>query len=257
VQRDRQPDADGLLGQLEDVRHEAARGNGDAARAEAQSPVGVDDGERLDERVVVGQRFAHAHDDDVIERRHLGLGARRERILAVAHVQELGDDLAGGEVAFESGQSARAEHAAHRAADLRGDADGLAGVIDAHALLRCADDHRFDEGAVAQFEEELVGDVLRLFVEQERGGHEVEGLVEPEAQRLRQVAHFVPGAGALFVHPLEDLLRAKGRLAARGQPLGERGEGFAGERRLGWDKLHAPAIAGRFRGASARASQSR
>jgi hypothetical protein len=163
----------------------------------------------------------------------------RAGVLLVADLEQLGDDLAGGEVALEAGEAARAERAAHGAADLGGDADGLARVVEADALLRRADDDRLDERAVAQFEQELVGDVLRLLVEHERGGHEVEGVGEPGAEGFAEVGHLVPRAGALLVDPVENLLRAKRRLAALLQAGGERVEGLAGERWLGGDELHA------------------
>src|SRR6185369_2070848 len=102
--------------------------------------------------------------------------ARRAGVLEMADVEKLRDDLAGREVALEAGEPAGAEDAAHRAADLRGDADGLARMVEAHALLRHADDDGLDEGVVAEAEEELVGHVGGLLVEDERGGEKVEGV---------------------------------------------------------------------------------
>ncbi len=181
-----------FVGELQNFGHESAGGNGDAACAEAEAPTGVDDDQRADQRVVIGQRFAHAHDNDVVERSQLGARARRARILAVADLQELGDDLAGVQVAFEAGEPARAKHAGHGAADLGGDTDGFARMVEAYAFLWRADDDGFNERAVAQLKEQFVGDVVRLLVEDERGGHQVEGLVKPGAQRFRKVGHVVP-----------------------------------------------------------------
>jgi hypothetical protein len=82
-------------------------------------------------------------------------------------LEELGDDLAGAEVALEPGESPGAEHAAHGAADLGGDADGLARIFGPDALLRDADDDGLDEGPVAELKQELVGDVLGLLGQDE------------------------------------------------------------------------------------------
>lgn len=239
VEGDGEPEAEGLVGELQDFGDEAAGGNGDAAGAEAEAPVGVENSEGADQRVVVGERFAHAHDDDVVEGGEFGASARGEGIFAVADLEELRDDFAGGEIAFEAEQAAGAETAGHGAADLGGDADGFARVIDADAFLRGANDDGFDEGLVAEFEQEFVGDVGGLFIEDELGREEVERLVEPGAERFREIGHLVPGADAFLVEPLEDLLRAERGLAARAEFFRERVEGFAGERRFGGREFHS------------------
>ena len=70
------------------------------------------------------------------------------------------------------GQPARAEHAAHGAADLGRDADGLAGVVEADAVLGGPDDDRLDQRSVPPLEEQLVRHIGRLAVEDELGGNQ-------------------------------------------------------------------------------------
>ena len=179
VERDRQPEAQRLVGKPDYLGDQAARGDRDAARAEPEAPVCIHDGEGPDERVVVRERLTHPHDDDVVERGQLRARARRPRVLGIAHLEELGDDLPGAQVPLEPFKAACAEHAPHRASHLRGDADRLARVVDADAILGRADDDRLDERAVLQLEEELVRHVGRVPVEDKRRGHERECRVKP------------------------------------------------------------------------------
>ncbi len=72
------------------------------------------------ELVVVEERFAHAHEDEV-DAVFAGLDG-----VAVEHGGDLAGDLAGGEVALDAELCGEAELAVHCAADLRGDADGRA-----------------------------------------------------------------------------------------------------------------------------------
>ncbi len=75
--------------------------------------------------VVVGERFAHAHEHDVAD-------ALRRRLRGTQHLL---DDLAGVEVALEPGLAGRAERAAHRAPGLRRHAHRRAlGVAHEHGL---------------------------------------------------------------------------------------------------------------------------
>src|SRR5258708_40183224 len=66
VQADGETDAQRLVGELLDLRHQAGGGEGDAACAEAEAPRGVEDGERADDGVVIVQRLAPAPDDQVV-----------------------------------------------------------------------------------------------------------------------------------------------------------------------------------------------
>ena len=118
------------------------------------------DGQRLQQGVEVGQRLAHAHDDDV---RQPFLGRQQ-----VAGVDQLFEDLAGRQVADDAVEAAGAEDAAHAAADLRADA-GRAPVC----LL---DQHAFDQLAVVQAQQQLVRAVA---------GIEVPGDVAAERSKLR------------------------------------------------------------------------
>ena len=62
-------------------------------------------------------------------------------------MQDLGDDFAGPQVADESHLAGGAEHAAHRAAGLGADADGVPSVV--------AHQHGFDGLAVIEAQQEL------------------------------------------------------------------------------------------------------
>ena len=70
--------------------------------------------------------------------------------------EQLLQDLTGGEVADHAVEAARAEHAAHRAAHLRTDADGAAVAI--------PQEHALDPLAVMEFQKKLFGAVVGLGV---------------------------------------------------------------------------------------------
>ena len=114
--------------------------------------------------VEVHHRLAHPHVDEVVER------------LDAAEVQDLVEDLRGGQVAAELHRAGRAERARQRAARLRGDADRATAVAIAH-------EHGLDRAAVVGVEERLDGAVarVRLVGERERRVGDLGG--EPVAQR--------------------------------------------------------------------------
>src|SRR6266567_824063 len=103
----------GLVGQLANLRRESAGRNGDVAGADAKAPWRVDDANRAQKIFQVGERFAHAHENDVIDFFSALLFNR----------DELLDDLACIEIARPAVQSAGAKFAAISAADLARDAD--------------------------------------------------------------------------------------------------------------------------------------
>ena len=82
------------------------------------------------------------------------LKARAGEAGRVREHAHLPGDFAGGEVADEAHLAREAERAAHRAADLRRDAERL--------RRRVRDVHGFDVAAVGQLEEELRRAVRRL-----------------------------------------------------------------------------------------------
>ncbi len=238
VEADGEAELDVFLGEAFDGGNYAGGGDGDAAGAEMERPFGVYDFEGGEEVVVIGQRFAHAHDDDVVEGGNFGAGARGAGVFEEADLEELGNDFAGGEIAFPSIESGGAEFAAERATDLGGDADGFAGLLDADAFLGDADNDGFDEGAVAELEEEFVGDVAGFLGEEVAGGLDVVVVVEPGAEGFGEVGHLVPGGDAFFVKPIHDLFRAERFFAGFGEALGETVEGFAVDRLLFGNELH-------------------
>src|ERR1700704_6381975 len=67
VQGDGERDGELLLAQLLDARDEPARGDDDPARADAEKLRIRETPHRLDHRLVVGHRLAHAHEDHVGE----------------------------------------------------------------------------------------------------------------------------------------------------------------------------------------------
>jgi hypothetical protein len=97
----------------------------------ADAAGGAEQVDRLEHRVEVVRRLAHAHEDDLRHRPQ----AARER--------DLGDDLGAAELALEAADAGHAEGAADRAADLRRDAQPPA-----------RQQHRFDAGAVGEADEE-------------------------------------------------------------------------------------------------------
>ena len=103
--------------------------------------------EGLADAGVVGQRLAHAHEDDV------GQPARAAVDLAVGHGgrggDRLADDLGSRQVARQAALPGRAEGAGHPAAGLAGDAD--------RRPVGIAHEHALDEGAVVQPPEGLAG----------------------------------------------------------------------------------------------------
>jgi hypothetical protein len=100
--------------------------------------------QRLPQVGIVGQRLAHAHHDDVAD----ACCVRREPQPAL-EVEHLRDDLAGRQVALQAHLRGGAEGAAHGAAGLAADADGVAPVV--------AHQHRLDQLAIVQAKEGLGG----------------------------------------------------------------------------------------------------
>ncbi len=174
--------------------------------------------ERLDRRqdpVEVEQRLAHAHEDDVREVASLG----RQPALRVAR---LVDDLGDLEVSPEPELPRRTERAADRTAGLAGDAQRV--PFARAAPRRIVHQHRFDEGAVGEAVERLLGGSV---VRQpdlgfgDRVEHEVpgEGVTERRRQGADRGCVRHPAIGP---HGVRDLARSVGRLALHGHPRGQR-----------------------------------
>ena len=92
VQRDCERDWDLLLAELSDARDEPARRDDYAARADAEQLGVGQPPHRIDDRLVVGHRFAHAHEHDMRQAPAFG---RQDPL----RVERLLDDLVPLEVA--------------------------------------------------------------------------------------------------------------------------------------------------------------
>ena len=162
--------------------HEADGRDGDAAGAHAEAgrrgvgeaTYGPDDG------LVVGERLAHAHEDDV------GDATGTAGHLAARHRpgpgDDLLDDLGGRHVALQTAHAGGAERAGHAAAGLAGDADGGA--------VGVAHQDRLDEGAVEELPERLAGGAL-VGLERAQRRHQVGQQRRDEVVALagREVGH--------------------------------------------------------------------
>ncbi len=158
----------------------------------------VQDAQGFHHRVVVVQRFAHAHEHDV-ER----LVVQTKRVCEHPH---LPGNLAGGQIANEPHLPGQAERARHGASDLRRDAERHGGGI--------GNEHRFDLLAVGEPEQELLGAIRGLLAgdDDRRGNAAV--VLDGRSQTLGQVGHGRDVGDAALVDPREHLARAKAFLSA-------------------------------------------
>ena len=202
MEGDGEADLLGKLGQFPNLRNEAGGRDGDATGADVEAPVGGDHVKSLAEVGEVGEGFAHAHEDEVVD-----LFARE-----FFGEDDLGDDLGGGEVAGEAIEPGGAEFTSVGAADLGRDAEGVAVGCFAIKGGRGRDEDGLDIALVGEFEEELTGGVGRALGQGMSEGAEGVFFGESRAEGGGEVAHFFPGAGALFVDPIEDLGGAVGGL---------------------------------------------
>ena len=229
MQGDGQADLPGIGSQFFQSGNESGGGDGDVARPYFQPPVGGDDFQGVLQVVKVGERFPHAHEDEVVDP-FPGDGFRRE---------DLADDFSRSEVAFKPQQAGGAEFAAEGAAYLGGDAQG-----DAVRLLPVfrsggGDNDGFHQAAVFHSGEEFPGGV--------RGTVDFHDFRRVEAEVFRQqgseprgkVGHGVKGGDALAPDPVHDLLDAEFGMAVFRQEReqlflrlggneGERGHGSGG-----------------------------
>src|SRR5262249_20098549 len=134
---------------------------------------------------------------------------------AAARLQNLIDDLVGGEATLEAKRRCRAEGAPHAAPHLRRDAE-----CQAVGDLR-RDEHALDPGTVGELEEKLLRTVGGARQTNDAGPRDRERALQQTTQLLREVAHRGERVDSLSVEPLEDLLRPIGRLSPRGEPAGE------------------------------------
>lgn len=134
----------GLFRKTVDSRNDAARGDADVTRSDTQALFVVDDTQRAQDVVVVQQRFALSHADDI------GHATPHKAL----HRDDLIDDLACGQIARKAFFPCCAKRARHRAAGLRGKADRKT-----VAVARW-DGNGFNAYAVVVFQEQLMGAVV-------------------------------------------------------------------------------------------------
>ena len=135
MQGDRKRQLQISLGKLFDLVDEAAGGEADVAHADVHAVRAVDKLEKAHDIVEVIQRLTDAHQHNIGDRQ-AGIQLGKEHLVEKLRRLESADKTADG---------GRAEFAAHRAADLRRDADGVAMVV--------LHDDGFDAVAVAQLPE--------------------------------------------------------------------------------------------------------
>lgn len=236
----------GFVGEATDLGGEAGSGDGDFAGAEAIAPGGVQEAEGGEQVVVIGEGFAHAHDDQVV---HPSFAVRGGMVwgggvqaVPTFGGEDLADDFIRGEVTFPAVQSAGAESAAVGATDLGGDADGVAiGAIAVEGGIG-GDEDTFDEGAIGEAPEELTGGIGGALQAGEGGKAELEGFGQALAEGFGEIGHLVPAVGGARIQPLEELIEAPGGLMPILESLGELIAVQAADGRQG-NRVHAGSVA--------------
>jgi hypothetical protein len=193
-------------------RHEARRGERDAATREAVRIVVEHHPHRRHHVFVVRERLAHAHHHDIGDGRAALVDPRRADAIGqqcAVRVPQLADDLGSREVAIEALLAGRAEGAVERASRLRRDAKRAAVIL--------GDVDHLDGIAGADVEQPLAGAVPRGGVAHDRRAANLDQIGEPFAQRARQVGHRCDVVGEPLMHPMRDLLRAIRLLAKVGE----------------------------------------
>ena len=199
MERDRERQLQVPFGKLFDLVDQTAGGQADVAHADVHAVRAVDELEEAHDVVEVIQRLTDAHEHDVGDRQ-AGIELGKEHLI---------DQLRRLEPPDEPADRRRAEFAAHRAADLGGDADGIAVVI--------LHDDGLDAVAVSELPEVFDRAVeLRDLLARNGGGRDVVQPVQFLAQGLGEVRHGVE-ADRAAVQPGKDLLCAEFRLADGGE----------------------------------------
>ena len=204
MQRHGQLHLEALARQPPDARNDPAGAERDAPRADVQAVRMIEDAHGFENFVVIVERLAHAHVDDVV-----GPLAERRR-----HELHLRDDLPRRKAARESALGARAKHAAHPAAHLRRHADRVA--------VARGNQHGFDAVAVGEADEPFARAArLAGFLPDRRRLRRV-GFRQLLLQRARQIAHLLPARRVVRLQPVPELRspeRGLARLLAEGLQL--------------------------------------
>ena len=197
MQRHGESDGEALVGKATDLRREPDGGDGDVALRDAK-PIRAGLGDLADcgeQAVVVGQRLAHAHEDDVGQARAL----RRHHRGGCA---DLVNNLRGGQVAVQTALAGSAERTRHAAARLGRNAQ--------RGAVRVAHEHGLQQDPVVQAPQGLGGVALVGF----HGAHGVEQgweqrVLDQLALGLGEVRHGQRVRLKLAVVVARDLVRAE------------------------------------------------
>jgi len=122
-------------------RHDTDRADRDARWTDIQSAAIADDFERGHHRVVIVQRFAHAHEHKIPQ---TAFATRMQQATRLMHLR---DDLARAQMSPESHLPRRAKHTAHRATCLRAQTRCETGAI--------THDNRLDGFAVVEAQKQF------------------------------------------------------------------------------------------------------
>lgn len=198
------------LGQLANFFGQADRRDGDTPRTQAQAIIGGEAIESREKVFEVGERFTHAHDDDVSE---LFISGEK-----AVEAKDLFEDFARGEVTLEAQEAAGAEDAAHAATDLGTDADGAA-VVFAH-------EDTLDEGAVVELKKQFLRAVFGDLMGDDFAGEESESGRQLFAQFGGKVGHLAKLCGSIREDLLLNLASTVGGQALFLAPLDKFGGRF-------------------------------
>ena len=137
-----------LVSELPDARREANGGNGNFARADSERPRRVENSQRAKDVFVVGQRFAHAHENQIAD-------AFAGNFL---NLQNLIHNFGSSQVPADAIESAGAKPTAVGAADLRGNADGV--PVTLAGETGCGrDENGFNQRVIPEFKQKFFGGV--------------------------------------------------------------------------------------------------
>lgn len=201
VQRNGKGELLGDVGKLADTRNNTAGRDGEVACADADAVGIVENAQRLEDFVVVGEGLALAHEDDA--------GGALSKI--VGDVQHLVDDLLGAQRALKAVKAGGAKGAAHAAAGLGGDADGKF-VAAGHA-------DGLDGNAIVVLEQVFAGSILGDLLGEFRRRVKGKSIFQLLTEGLREVRHIVKRTDVLLENPLDKLLGAESGLAELGDEL--------------------------------------
>ena len=179
-----------VVGEFFNLGGEAAGGDGDVACAHTDVGGGDEEIEGGEEVGEIGERFAHAHEDKIVGSASSDAGG----------FDDLADNFSGGEIAAPTVETAGAEAATIGATDLAGNAEGEASAAGAGFTEGGRDEHRFDEGAIAEFPKKFSGGVFGALDGDGLCSAEAEAGGEGSAEGEGEVGHLVVGGD----EPLED-----------------------------------------------------